>query len=159
MDPEQMHLLRTSYAVIEQRPMVAALIFFQRLFELEPRLQPLFRSSIEEQACRFLEQMASAFQLLDQPAELAVKIEELGARHVGYGARPEHYSLVRRALLDMLPAVLGAEFNAEVRLAWNQFYDVLQSSMLRGAATVEYSKSGAEPRPMPDAPGLPSPES
>ena len=49
MTGDQIYLLRKSFKRIEQHSQVAALVFYQRLFELDPRLRPLFKDNIEEQ--------------------------------------------------------------------------------------------------------------
>jgi nitric oxide dioxygenase len=62
-------------------------------------------------------------------------LEELGARHAGYGTSTEHYPVVRRALLDMFAEVMGPAFTTESRAAWDELYDFIEAAMLRGAAT------------------------
>ena len=78
--------------------------------------------------------LAAALSLLERPAELAGELEQLGARHAGYGTRPEHYAIVRRAMLDMLAEVLGDGFSPAVKQAWDELYDFIEAAMLRGAA-------------------------
>ena len=134
MNAIQIHLLRKSFAMAERQAEVAALVFYQRLFEIDPSLRPLFKSDIQEQAKKLMDMLAAALSLLERPAELAGVLEESGARHAGYGVRTEHYPTVRRALLDMLTEVVGPGFTPETRQAWNALYDFIEAAMLRGAA-------------------------
>lgn len=134
MTPAQIHLLRKSFAAVERQSDVAALVFYRRLFELAPQVRPLFKSDIHEQSKKLMDMLAAAMSLLDRPAELLLELEAMGARHAGYGTRPEHYAVVRRALLDMLSEVMGRGFTPETATAWNQLYDAIEAAMLRGAA-------------------------
>lgn len=137
MNATQTHLARKSFAVVERQADVAALVFYRRLFELAPGLRPLFKSDIQEQAKKLMEMLAVALNLLDRPAELAGELEDLGARHAGYGTRPEHYAIVKRALVDMFEEVMGSGFTPEMRQAWGELYDFIEAAMLRGAAVAE----------------------
>jgi hemoglobin-like flavoprotein len=141
MTAAQTHLVRKSFAAAEREAEVAALVFYRRLFELDPGLRPLFKSDIQEQAKKLMEMLAVALSMLDRPAELTGELEELGARHAGYGTRPEHYATVRQALFDMLAQVMGDGFTSEVRGAWDELYDFIETAMLRGAATAQPSKT------------------
>lgn len=136
MNAAQIHLVRKSFAEVERQAEVAALVFYRRLFELDPALRPLFKSDIREQSGKLMEMLAAALNLLDHPAALTRELEELGARHAGYGTQPEHYATVRRALLDMLAEVLGDAFTPPTAQAWRELYDFMASAMLRGAVAV-----------------------
>ena len=144
MNATQTHMVRKSFAVAERQAEVAALVFYRRLFELAPGLRPLFKSDIQAQAAKLMETLAVALSLLERPAELAGELEVLGAKHVEYGARPEHYAIVRRALLDMFAEVVADGFTAEVRAAWDELYDFIEASMLRGAAAAEQNPSARQ---------------
>ena len=54
LDPDQKHRLRKTFALVERQSHVAALVFYQRLFELDPMLRPLFKTDIEEQAAKLM---------------------------------------------------------------------------------------------------------
>ena len=133
MNATQTYLVRKSFAAVERQADVAALVFYRRLFELAPGLRPMFKSDIQEQARKLMEMLAVALNLLERPAELAGELEDLGARHVGYGTRPEHYATVRQALVDMFSEIMGDSFTPEMRQAWGELYDFIEAAMLRGA--------------------------
>lgn len=134
LDPEQKHRLRKTFAIVERQSRIAALIFYQRLFELDPALRPLFKTDIEQQAAKLMDMLAAALSLLEKPDELAGVLEDLGARHAGYGVKDSHYATVGEALLEMLSSVLGEDFTAEARAAWTELYQQIATTMLRGAA-------------------------
>jgi len=134
MDPVQIHLLRKSFAEIERQTHVAALDFYRRLFDLDPRLRPMFSTEIEKQACKLMEMLSLSISLLEKPAELVPELEQLGARHVGYGVQVAHYETVAQALFGMLAAVLQDKYTPEVEAAWRDLYAEIRATMLRGAA-------------------------
>ncbi len=131
---EQKHRLRKTFAAVERQSHVAALVFYQRLFELDPALRPLFKTDIELQAEKLIDMLSASLSLLERPGELSAVLEDLGARHVAYGVKTEHYATVGTALLAMLEYVLDRDFDAETRLAWTDLYAVISGTMLRGAA-------------------------
>ena len=136
LDPEQKHRLRKTFALVERQSHVAALVFYQRMFELDPLLRPLFKTDIELQAAKLMDMLATALSLLEKPDELNETLEELGARHVAYGVKTEHYATVGEALLAMLSSVLGKDFDTPARQAWTALYQVISETMLRGATRV-----------------------
>lgn len=134
MTPDQIHVLRKSFARVESQAQIAALAFYRRLFELAPEVRPLFTSGIEEQASKLMETLALAVNLTDRPGSLETELRQLGARHVMYGVVDEQYDVVGRALLDMLSDVLGSDFTPATRAAWTEFYTFVADTMKQGAA-------------------------
>jgi len=146
MTAQQIHLLRTSFALIERETHVAALVFYQRLFTLDPSLRPLFKRGIEEQSRKLMDMLGLAVSLTTKPGALESELRELGARHHGYGVRQEHYDTVGRALLEMLAEVLDAEFTPPVREAWTEFYQLIARTMQAGAAAATQHQTAAASR-------------
>jgi len=134
MTTESVHQLRKSFQKVEAQGHVAALVFYQRLFEIDPSLRPLFRNDIEAQAGKLMEMLTAALAMMEKPGELRVTLEALGARHVGYGVKEKHYSTVRTALIDMLATVMGHDFTPSLRKAWTDILMAISDMMLAGAA-------------------------
>jgi hemoglobin-like flavoprotein len=67
------------------------------------------------------------------------KLRELGARHVAYGAEPEHYPVVGEVLIASMAEVAGAAWRPEYGDAWAEAFTVVAGAMLEGAksATLE----------------------
>ncbi len=57
INPEQVHLIRKSFAELARHDHVAALVFYKRLFELDPSLKGLFSNDIEEQSRKLLDML------------------------------------------------------------------------------------------------------
>ena len=136
MDPEQIHLIRRTFSLVERQKQVAALVFYRRLFSLDPSLRPMFGADIEEQGRKLMEILSVAVSMLEQPAALAAELEKLGARHVGYGVKEEHYATVGSALIGMLGDTLDDVFDKAAEAAWVALFGFVRDSMLRGAALV-----------------------
>jgi len=62
------------------------------------------------------------------------KLRELGARHVAYGAQPEHYPVVGTALIASMAAVAGDAGTGEFEVAWSEAFEIVAATMLEGAA-------------------------
>ena len=134
MSPEQIELVQTSYAQVAPISATAAGMFYERLFELDPSLRPLFKGDIEEQGRKLMQVIGFAVGSLRDTAALVPAVRSLGARHAGYGVRDEHYDTVGAALLWTLEKGLGDAFTAPVRDAWTQTYTTLASIMKSAAA-------------------------
>lgn len=117
--------------------------FYRRLFDAEPRLRGLFRSEPEHQARKFLHSLAMVVEALDEPNRHMPVLQKLGARHAGYGVRPEHFDLVTRLLVDVLEAHLGPRFTPEVRGAWKRGLAFIAAAMIE--AGEESGKPAAPP--------------
>jgi hemoglobin-like flavoprotein len=137
---DQITFLRASFAWIEPRAGVVALMFYQRLFELDPELRRLFHTDIEVQGQKLMQLLKAAVSLLDSPAQMTRILADLGRRHRDYGVRDEHYDTVGSALLSSLDEALGARFDPATRDAWTQLYGVMASTM-KEAASLEVEKA------------------
>ncbi|MEQ1751688.1 MAG: globin domain-containing protein, partial [Prosthecobacter sp.] len=116
---------------------VAALVFYRRLFEMDPALRPLFKGDIKEQSKKLMDMLAVLIAMLERPLGLELELRAMGARHVGYGVKDEHYATVGGALLDMLGVTLNDRFTPEVRAAWTALYGAVETTMKAGAKEVE----------------------
>jgi hemoglobin-like flavoprotein len=133
---EQIKLLRQSFALVEPKAGLAGLVFYRNLFALDPTLRPLFKTSIELQSRKLMDALSYTVAALENPGALVPVLEAMGRRHVGYGARDEHYATVTAALLQSLGEVLGDKFTAEVQKAWAGALTLVADIMKRGAAAV-----------------------
>jgi hemoglobin-like flavoprotein len=68
---------------------------------------------------------------------LVATLRELGARHVAYGATPEHYIVVGEVLIASLAEIAGEAWRPEHELAWGAAFAVIADAMLSGARDAE----------------------
>ena len=137
MNSEQINIVQTSFEEVRPIAPVAAELFYDRLFTLDPSLKPLFRGDMATQGRMLMSMLGSAVKGLSDLDALAPVLRNLGARHVGYGVREEHYVTVGTALLWTLDQGLGAKFTPEVREAWTAAYGLLADVMQFGALEAE----------------------
>jgi hemoglobin-like flavoprotein len=122
-------LVQQSFAAVMPIADDAAVLFYQRLFELDPSLKGMFRGDMTEQRRKLMQMLTAAVKGLDRLDQLVPAVEELGRRHVGYGVADAHYDTVGAALLWTLGKGLGAAFTADVKDAWVAVYGLLADTM------------------------------
>lgn len=129
----QKTLVQDSFVDIATIADDAAVLFYQRLFELDPSLRALFRGDMSEQRKKLMQMLTAAVKGLDRLDQLVPVVQTLGRRHAGYGVREEHYETVGKALLWTLQAGLGRGFTPDVRAAWTAVYTLLATTMMTAA--------------------------
>lgn len=137
MTPEQIHLVRTTFAPLKPVAGRTARWFYDRLFIIDPTLRPMFKGSLKDQGRKLMATLAFVVGHLDRPAQLLPAVEALGRRHAGYGVQAMHYAAVGDALLWTLAKVLGPDFTPEARAAWLAAYVLLADVMQQAAANAE----------------------
>jgi hemoglobin-like flavoprotein len=142
MDPQQIAVVKASFAEATEQPGALARVFYVRLFEVAPELRAMFPADLAEQHRKLTDELRAIVDLLDHVDELIVRTSDLGMRHVGYGAQPDHYDVVGEVLLDALAAVLGTAFTPEAEQAWKYAYNLVAEAMQQGAATPTTAKRG-----------------
>ena len=115
---------------------LAADLFYDRLFEIAPGLRSMFPKDMRDQKRKLFVMLATAVQGLNDLDRLVPQVKALGARHAGYGVRPEHYAIVGQALIWTLERGLGKAFTPQVEWAWIRVYSLLATVMQQGAAEV-----------------------
>jgi hemoglobin-like flavoprotein len=134
MTPHQIDLVQQTFADVKPIAAAAAELFYNRLFTLEPSLRSMFKGDIRQQGQMLMSMIGAAVNGLKDLDALVPVVRSLGARHVKYGVRDEHYAIVGGALLWTLEQGLGAKFTPEVRDAWAAAYGLLADVMMLGAA-------------------------
>src|SRR5215472_5425827 len=137
MTPRQIELVQSSFDQVLPILEPAAMMFYDRLFQLDPSLRRMFRTPQPEQARKLAHILTVVVKGLSQPERIVPAVQELGRRHGTYGVQPEHYATVGTALLLTLQAGLGEAFTPKVREAWSAAYMFLASVMQHAAAEVE----------------------
>jgi hemoglobin-like flavoprotein len=146
MTPEQIRLVQTTWEMVVPIADQAAMLFYDRLFDLDPALRPLFgKSDMSEQRKKLMQMITVAVRGLDRFGELVPAVEALGRRHAGYHVRESDYDTVGAALLWTLEQGLGGAFTAPVREAWTITYTTLADAM-KGAARAVAGVPALAPR-------------
>ena len=141
MNAEQIKLVQGSFEKVVPIADAAATLFYGRLFDLDPALEPLFKGDIVEQGRKLMQMIGVAVKSLDRLEQVLPAVCALGARHAGYGVRERDYDTVGRALIWTLKKGLGDGFTPEAEVAWAEVYATLAGAMKSAQA------AAAEPEP------------
>jgi NAD(P)H-flavin reductase/hemoglobin-like flavoprotein len=126
-------LLKESWTLVEEYQDRVASYFYARIFLSNPQLRDLFPVQMDAQRARLLGAIVTAVQNLDDPERFDDYLRSLGRDHRKFHVSPEHYSVVKSALLDALRAFAGEHWSIEYDQAWRDAYDVIAHKMRSGA--------------------------
>jgi nitric oxide dioxygenase len=133
MTPEQVKLVQQSFSKLVPISDQAAVIFYDRLFEIAPQVKSMFPSDMAEQRGKLMATLTAVVNGLGNLASILPAASALAKRHVSYGAKPEHYPVVGAALLWTLEKGLGENWTPEVANAWKAAYGTLSAFMVSEA--------------------------
>lgn len=137
MTPESMRLIRQSWSQVSSRRDLAAVIFYGRLFELDPGLLPLFEhTDFLQQRTKLMSMLDLLVSIADQPDRLIRQAALLGRSHAGYELGGREFEVMGEALLWTLDRMLGLNFTPEMRTAWGELYALVSSVMRRAAGRI-----------------------
>jgi hemoglobin-like flavoprotein len=134
MNATQISLVQMTFAQVLPIADDAAALFYSRLLELDPSLRAMFRGDMKEQGRKLMDMIRTVVANLNSLDRIVPGVRALGARHVGYGVRDEHYEVVGAALLWTLAKGLGEAFTDDARDAWAAAYTILATTMKEAAA-------------------------
>jgi hemoglobin-like flavoprotein len=131
----ELDALETSFDLIAPRGDELMDAFYARLFDTAPGVKPLFANTdLKKQKSMLLAALVLLRKSLRDLDAVVPKLRELGARHVAYGAEPEHYPVVGEVLLASMAEVAGPAWTPEFERAWTTAFGVVSGAMLEGAA-------------------------
>ncbi|HVV02608.1 MAG TPA: globin domain-containing protein [Puia sp.] len=132
MTSRQIELVRYSWARVTAIDEVTFGIgFYNRLFEIAPDIEPMFKRPILEQSRKLTTILDHVIEKLDTLDEIVENIVKLAQRHETYGVKPGHYTLVGEALLWTLERALGDEWDDDLKFAWTMCYVSISTAMLQ----------------------------
>ncbi len=127
-------LLRDSFDALKPRADLLARTFYRILFERHPGVKPLFAHvDMTEQRKKLLQAISVVVANADKPERLEEVATALGARHVAYGAKPEHYGAVGESLIAALATVAGPLWSKSLEKAWTGAYTAVANFAIAGA--------------------------
>lgn len=129
-----LHALETSFDLIAPRGEELIDQFYERLFEAAPAVRPLFAmTDLPRQKTMLLGTLVLLRKSLHNLDTIVPNLRKLGARHLTYGARPEHYPVVGEALISAMAAVAGPAWSSRHEDAWRHAFAIVAATMLSGA--------------------------
>lgn len=149
MTEQQKSLVRESFAGLKEISGPVALLFYGRLFDLDPRLRALFPSDMKTQGQKLMSMFDSIVKGLEQPEAMQAELRELGRKHAGYGVKLEYYDTLTRAFLWSLTQAMEGGFTPEARDAWESLILGINEQMKAGAAEVSAAPAESGTRQNP----------
>lgn len=134
MTREDKQLVRYSFEALHDVAQPMVMLFYGRLFELDPSLRGMFKAPMKEQAAKLVATLQVAVDGLDDLEALKPKLRELGKHHAGLGVTVQHYALVEQALLWAITRALEGGCSAPTREAWQKLLRTISGEMIAGAA-------------------------
>jgi hemoglobin-like flavoprotein len=133
MTPDQVKLVQESFAKVAPISETAAVLFYDRLFEIAPKVKAMFPTDMTEQRRKLMATLAVVVGGLGNLESVLPAASALARRHVSYGAKAEHYPVVGAALLWTLEKGLGDGWTPDVAEAWTAAYGTLSGFMISEA--------------------------
>ena len=133
MTPDQVQLVQQSFAKVAPISETAAVLFYDRLFEVAPKVRSMFPTDMTEQRRKLMATLAVVVGGLGNLESVLPAASALAKRHVSYGAKAEHYPVVGAALLWTLEKGLGDGWTPEIAEAWSTAYGTLSGFMISEA--------------------------
>ena len=134
MTPSQIEIVNKTWRQVLALGDEAAKLFYDRLFEIDPAVKPLFTNdNMAEQRKKLMLMLGAAVAGLEDLHALVPVLQDLGRRHLGYGVTEEQYDSVGAALLWTLEQGLGEAWNEDVSEAWAAVYALVTEVMIDAA--------------------------
>jgi hemoglobin-like flavoprotein len=133
MTEKQIQLVETSWDYIIMNSQEAGMLFYDRLFSVDPSLRSLFSGNITAQANKLVSMITFVVHKLNNLDEIVKDVKALGERHANYRVSPAHYKTVGETLLWTLEKGMGDEWTNEHKEAWVKAYTILSQTMISAA--------------------------
>jgi methyl-accepting chemotaxis protein len=107
--------------------------FYERLFARAPGVRKLFPAdpvAMDLQRDKLAASLRAVVAHLRRPEVLYGPLRDLGRRHEGYGAKPEHYPIVIEELVGAMRDVAGKDWTAEHTADWTTALTLVADVML-----------------------------
>ena len=137
MTPQQISLVQQSFAKVAPIADQAAVLFYDRLFEIAPDVKPMFHGDMAEQRRKLMATLGVVVAGLTRLETVLPAASALAKKHVSYGVKDEHYPIVGSALLWTLEKGLGEAWTPETADAWTTAYGTLSGFMISEAHTAQ----------------------
>jgi hemoglobin-like flavoprotein len=130
----QIALVKETWSKVIPIADTAAKLFYDRLFETNPQIAPMFDgTNMPSQRLKLVKAINMVVMSLDRFDAMVPILRNLGYHHVFYGVKDWHYGQVGATLLWTLDTGLGEEWSDEAAMAWAIAYQMIADVMVEGA--------------------------
>lgn len=145
LSEDEIELLRDTLFYLQERKDLAASVFYENLFQIDPSLRPMFGEELTEQSNKALFAFGAIVAQIHDIDVCREMTRELAVRHVAYGVLPEHYASVGGAVIKTVEMVMDDAMTDEIARCWQNAYDAVAAVMIATAygmtAPVDDAKS------------------
>ena len=99
MTERQKQIVSETFPLIREMALPVTLLFYGRLFDLDPSLRQLFKIDLKEQSKKLIATLDALVESIDDWQRIVPVLHQLGQRHVGYGVKEQYYDTVCSALV------------------------------------------------------------
>ncbi len=133
MTAQGLDTIRTSFSALSPHAETLGERFFTRLFVLQPSLRALLPRDHWQRSHDLVALLGMVVKNASRPEQIQNALMDFGAKAQRVGIMPQHYGLARRALLDSMKDVLGADWTPEVEGDWTDLLNSTMSVVVLGA--------------------------
>jgi hemoglobin-like flavoprotein len=137
MTTESANRIRESFKLLSPRMEQLTRDVYDCMFRTRPDIRPLFAGDMRTQQQHLSAALGLIVRNLTMLEALEGSFKQLGADHARAGVHPEHYPLVRDAMLEAMSAALGANgaWTNELARDWRDLINQVCTYMLQGGLT------------------------
>jgi hemoglobin-like flavoprotein len=139
MTPREKQIVSESFPLIREMAIPVSLLFYGRLFDLDPSLRQLFKIDMKVQSKKLVAMLDAIVECIDDWERIVPVLRQLGKHHVTYGVKEQDYNTLCSALVWAFGQALQPGFDNEVRAAWTAVIRDVNEQMKIGAAAVPSS--------------------
>ena len=132
LTPEQRRLVRDTFDLLREQEGPLGLLFYGKLFELDPGARKLFHNDLALQVQKLMQMLGSIVDSLDDLEPIRERLGQLGRQHASYGVRPEQYETLSTALMWAIAQALGPDFDRDTKEAWQRALRMISIAMTAG---------------------------
>lgn len=115
--------LRESFKRISGDGLAMAEALYKKLFETSPEIQALFDGvDLPNQRRMLIGSLHYIVMNYERHGVLNRTLRRLGERHVGYGAKEEHYPIFEDCLIRAMAQISGSDWNDDLEALWRKAY-------------------------------------
>jgi hemoglobin-like flavoprotein len=137
MTIESANRIRESFKLLTPRMEHLTREVYDRMFRARPDIRSMFASDLKTQQQHLSAALALIVRNLTMLDALEGSFKQLGADHARAGVHPEHYPLVRDAMLESMSAALSTNgaWTDELARDWRDLINQVCTYMLQGGLT------------------------
>ncbi|MBY0311984.1 MAG: hypothetical protein K2W85_07940 [Phycisphaerales bacterium] len=132
-DASVVRKLEVSSGLLEAHAEAFSLRFYEQLFAAYPGLRGMFPEDLTKLRVKLFDSLKLTVALLREPEKELRHLAEMGARHAGYGAKPEHYPIVVNLMVRAMEHAVGPAWTPDFSTEWTTALGLISEIMISAA--------------------------